>query len=122
MFTSAAFATSGLSAHCEVPGFNGNALSAGGGTKEVNGSSAYLYDVTAGGGYKVDVRQCVMQSSCSGNIIVTGAWVGPVSTNVPTAYVDGNSRMQEGNYIRLQFSSALTTLVRTEVGGTWDTN
>ena len=115
-----AFATSDLSAYCEVPAFNGSACSEGSGEKETRGSDAYVYDVTVGGGYSVDVRQCVLTSS--GGLTAGGAWSGPISTTVNAAYVDGTSRMTAGSEVILQFSNALLTHVAVEVDGTWDTN
>lgn len=51
LLTTAAFATSSLSAHCILPPIEGTATSEDSGIKEVDGSNAYLYDVTVGGGY-----------------------------------------------------------------------
>lgn len=102
MLTCTALADAGLSASCIVPGF-GTALSDGYGKKETTGSSAYLTDVTVGGGYKVDVRQCSVSADNPNKIYSSGAWGGPVSTQVPSAYVEGTSRMQEGSLVRLEF-------------------
>ena len=120
MLSCTALADSGLSARCAVPGI-GTALSNGYGEKETTGSSAYLKDVTVGGGYKVDVRQCSVSENGE-KVYSSGAWCGPVSTDVPSAYVEGTSRMLEGTNVRLQFKSALTTIVSVEVNGTWNTN
>ena len=53
MLSCTALADSGLNAYCVVPKF-GSEFSTGYGEKESTGSSAYLTDVTTGGGYKVD--------------------------------------------------------------------
>ena len=124
MLSCTALADSGLNAYCVVPKF-GSEFSTGYGEKESTGSSAYLTDVTTGGGYKVDVRQCSVvgtEDPTKETVYSSGGWCGPVSTDVPSAYVEGTSRMLEGTNVRLQFKSALSTLVRVEVYGTWDTN
>ena len=63
LLTTAAFATSSLSAHCILPPIEGTATSEDSGIKEVDGSNAYLYDVTVGGGYEVDC--CLLYTSPS---------------------------------------------------------
>ena len=74
LLTTAAFATSSLSAHCILPPIEGTATSEDSGIKEVDGSNAYLYDVTVGGGYEVDCRQY-----CTSNN-VTGPWTKGISS------------------------------------------
>lgn len=111
-----AFAATGLSAYCIVPRMNGSAYSEDSATKETTGSSAYVYDAIVGGGYEVDVRQ-----HCNTNN-VNGAWTRDLSTVNNAAYVEGTTRMLEGNEVCLQFSNNLATLVSVEVDGTWDSN
>lgn len=116
LLTTLAFATSGLSAWCIVPALNGSANSEDTGVKETTGSSAYLYSATVGGGYEVDCRQ----SDLSNN--VSGAWTRDISSVNNTAYLEGVSRMFAGHEVYLQFSNNLTTPVRVEVNGSWDSN
>lgn len=111
-----ALATSGLSASCIIPAFNGSANSRDTGIKETTGSSAHLYDATVGGGYEVDCRQ----SDLSNN--VNGAWTRDISSVNNAAYLEGVSRMFAGHEVYLQFSNNLTTPVRVEVNGSWDSN
>lgn len=116
LLTTLAFATSGLSAWCIVPALNGSANSEDTGVKETTGSSAYLYSATVGGGYEVDCRQ----SDLSNN--VSGAWTRDISSVNNAAYLEGVSRMFAGHEVYLQFSNNLTTPVRVEVNGSWDSN
>ena len=105
LLTTAAFATSSLSAHCILPPIEGTAT-----------SNAYLYDVTVGGGYEVDCRQY-----CTSNN-VTGPWTKGISSVKDAAHLGGATRIFAGNEVRLQFSTHLLTPVRVEVNGTWDSN
>lgn len=116
LLTTLAFATSGLSAWCIVPALNGSANSEDTGVKETTGSSTYLYSATVGGGYEVDCRQ----SDLSNN--VSGAWTRDISSVNNAAYLEGVSRMFAGHEVYLQFSNNLTTPVRVEVNGSWDSN
>lgn len=116
LLTTLAFATSGLSAWCIVPALNGSANSEDTGVKETTGSSAYLYSATVGGGYEVDCRQ----SDLSNN--VSGAWTRDISSVNNAAYLEGVSRMFAGHEVYLLFSNNLTTPVRVEVNGSWDSN
>lgn len=116
MLSTAAFATSGLDAHCVVPANNGSAYGKQSGIKEVDGSSAYLYDAKVGGGYEVDVRQWDKTNRLG------GAWTRDVSSTNNAAHLAGHVRMFEGDTIQIEFSSNLLTFVSTEVNGTWDTN
>lgn len=114
--TTLAFATSGLSAWCIVPALNGSANSEDTGVKETTGSSAYLYSATVGGGYEVDCRQRDLSNN------VSGAWTRDISSVNNAAYLEGVSRMFAGHEVYLQFSNNLTTPVRVEVNGSWDSN
>ena len=116
LLTTLAFATSGLSAWCIVPALNGSANSEDTGVKETTGSSAYLYSATVGGGYEVDCRQRDLSNN------VSGAWTRDISSVNNAAYLEGVSRMFAGHEVCLQFSSNLTTPVRVEVNGSWDSN
>lgn len=116
LLTTLAFATSGLSAWCIVPALNGSANSEDTGVKETTGSSAYLYSATVGGGYEVDCRQRDLSNS------VSGAWTRDISSVNNAAYLEGVSRMFAGHEACLQFSNNLTTPVRVEVNGSWDSN
>lgn len=71
---------------------------------------------TVGGGYEVDCRQ----SDLSNN--VSGAWTRDISSVNNAAYLEGVSRMFAGHEVYLQFSNNLTTPVRVEVNGSWDSN
>lgn len=116
LLTTLAFATSGLSAWCIVPALNGSANSEDTGVKETTGSSAYLYSATVGGGYEVDCRQRDLSNN------VSGAWTRDISSVNNAAYLEGVSRMFAGHEVYLQFSNNLTTPVRVEVNGSWDSN
>lgn len=116
LLTTAAFATSSLSAHCILPPIEGTATSEDSGIKEVDGSNAYLYDVTVGGGYEVNCRQY-----CTSNN-VTGPWTKGISSVKDAAHLGGATRIFAGNEVRLQFSTHFLTPVRVEVNGTWDSN
>ena len=116
LLTTLAFATSGLSAWCIVPALNGCANSEDTGVKETTGSSAYLYSATVGGGYEVDCRQRDLSNN------VSGAWTRDISSVNNAAYPEGVSRMFAGHEVYLQFSNNLTTPVRVEVNGSWDSN
>ena len=116
LLTTLAFATSGLSAWCIVPALNGSANSEDTGVKETTGSSAYLYSATVGGGYEVDCRQRDLRNN------VSGAWTRDISSVNNAAYLEGVSRMFAGHEVYLQFSNNLTTPVRVEVNGSWDSN
>ena len=116
LLTTLAFATSGLSAWCIVPALNGSANSEDTGVKETTGSSAYLYSATVGGGYEVDCRQRDLSNN------VSGAWTRDISSVNNAAYLEGVSRMFAGHEVYLQFSNNLTTTVRVEVNGSWDSN
>lgn len=116
LLTTLAFATSGLSAWCIVPALNGSANSEDTGVKETTGSSAYLYSATVGGGYEVDCRQRDVSNN------VSGAWTRDISSVNNAAYLEGVSRMFAGHEVYLQFSNNLTTPVRVEVNGSWDSN
>lgn len=116
LLTTLAFATSGLSAWCIVPALNGSANSKDTGVKETTGSSAYLYSATVGGGYEVDCRQRDLSNN------VSGAWTRDISSVNNAAYLEGVSRMFAGHEVYLQFSNNLTTPVRVEVNGSWDSN
>ena len=116
LLTTLAFATSGLSAWCIVPALNGSANSEDTGVKETTGSSAYLYSATVGGGYEVDCRQRDLSNN------VSGAWTRDISSVNNAAYLEGVSRMFAGHEVCLQFSNNLTTPVRVEVNGSWDSN
>ena len=116
LLTTLAFATSGLSAWCIVPALNGSANSEDTGVKETTGSSAYLYSATVGGGYEVDCRQRDLSNN------VSGAWTRDISSVNNAAYLEGVSRMFAGQEVCLQFSNNLTTPVRVEVNGSWDSN
>lgn len=116
LLTTLAFATSGLSAWCIVPALNGSANSEDTGVKETTGSSAYLYSATVGGGYEVDCRQRDLSNNAS------GAWTRDISSVNNAAYLEGVSRMFAGHEVYLQFSNNLTTPVRVEVNGSWDSN
>ena len=116
LLTTLAFATSGLSAWCIVPALNGSANSEDTGVKETTGSSAYLYSATVGGGYEVDCRQRDLSNN------VSGAWTRDISSVNNAAYLEGVSRMFAGHEVGLQFSNNLTTPVRVEVNGSWDSN
>lgn len=116
LLTTLAFATSGLSAWCIVPALNGSANSEDTGVKETTGSSAYLYSATVGGGYEVDCRQRDLSNN------VSGAWIRDISSVNNAAYLEGVSRMFAGHEVYLQFSNNLTTPVRVEVNGSWDSN
>lgn len=116
LLTTLAFATSGLSAWCIVPALNGSANSEDTGVKETTGSSAYLYSATVGGGYEVDCRQSDLINN------VSGAWTRDISSVNNAAYLEGVSRMFAGHEVYLQFSNNLTTPVRVEVNGSWDSN
>lgn len=116
LLTTLAFATSGLSAWCIVPALNGSANSEDTGVKETTGSSAYLYSATVGGGYEVDCRQRDLSNN------VSGAWTRDISSVNNAAYLEGVSRMFAGHEVCLQLSNNLTTPVRVEVNGSWDSN
>ena len=116
LLTTLAFATSGLSAWCIVPALNGSANSEDTAVKETTGSSAYLYSATVGGGYEVDCRQRDLSNN------VSGAWTRDISSVNNAAYLEGVSRMFAGHEVCLQFSNNLTTPVRVEVNGSWDSN
>lgn len=116
LLTTLAFATSGLSVWCIVPALNGSANSEDTGVKETTGSSAYLYSATVGGGYEVDCRQRDLSNN------VSGAWTRDISSVNNAAYLEGVSRMFAGHEVYLQFSNNLTTPVRVEVNGSWDSN
>lgn len=116
LLTTLTFATSGLSAWCIVPALNGSANSEDTGVKETTGSSAYLYSATVGGGYEVDCRQRDLSNN------VSGAWTRDISSVNNAAYLEGVSRMFAGHEVYLQFSNNLTTPVRVEVNGSWDSN
>lgn len=116
LLTTLAFATSGLSAWCIVPALNGSANSEDTGVKETTGSSAYLYSATVGGGYEVDCRQRDLSNN------VSGAWTRDISSVNNAAYLEGVSRMFADHEVCLQFSNNLTTPVRVEVNGSWDSN
>lgn len=116
LLTTLAFATSGLSAWCIVPALNGSANSEDTWVKETTGSSAYLYSATVGGGYEVDCRQRDLSNN------VSGAWTRDISSVNNAAYLEGVSRMFAGHEVYLQFSNNLTTPVRVEVNGSWDSN
>ena len=110
MLATVAFASSGLDAHCVVPANNGSAYGKQSGTKEVPGASAYIYNVTVGGGQLDDPNK------------LGGAWTRDLSTMNNAAYLAGQPRMLKGNKIKVEFSSNFLTMVATEVNGTWDTN
>lgn len=116
MLATVAFASSGLDAHCVVPANNGSAYGKQSGTKEVPGASAYIYNVTVGGGYELDARQWDDTNKLG------GAWTRDLSTMNNAAYLAGQPRMLKGNKIKVEFSSNFLTMVATEVNGTWDTN
>ena len=116
LLAAVAFATDYVNAHCIVPAFNGSGYSQGAGTKERTGSSAYLYNVTVGGGYEVDARQADMTSDAR------GAWARNLSSRNTSASLPGTTSMYRNDTIQVEFSNDLTTTVSVEVNGRFDTN